>query len=55
MLALRNAIDDAELDLTEELVTLGGPFAAALRRVTGLVERQTGLSLHRAELPGMPS
>jgi len=55
VLALRNAIDDAELDLTEELVTLGGPFAAALRRVTGLVERQTGLSLHRAELPGMPS
>lgn len=55
VLALRNAIDDAELDLTDEVATLGGPFAAALRHAAGFVERRTGLSLHRAELPGMPS
>lgn len=49
VLALRNALDDAELDLSEELAQQSGPLAAPLRRLVGLVERLSGLSLHRAE------
>ncbi|WP_374643587.1 SCP2 domain-containing protein [Tabrizicola sp.] len=52
VLALRNAMDDAELDLTEELAALSGPFARPLRRVLAGAERVTGLHLHRIE--GMP-
>ena len=47
VLALRNAIDDAELDLSEELAALSGPLAAPLRGVLTGAERATGLSLHR--------
>lgn len=47
VLALRNALDDAELDLTEELAACAGPVAAALRRFARLVERGSGLRLHR--------
>lgn len=47
VLALRNAMDDAELDLTEELAALSGPFAQPLRRVLAGAERATGLHLHR--------
>ena len=47
VLALRNAIDDAELDLTEELAALSGPMAHRLRRMLTRAERATGLHLHR--------
>lgn len=49
-LALRNAIDDAELDLAAELADLAGPLAAPLRGFVALAERQTGLVLHRVDL-----
>lgn len=52
VLALRNAMDDAELDLSEELAALSGPLAAPLRRVLAGAERMTGLALHRAETVG---
>ncbi|MDO5631361.1 MAG: SCP2 sterol-binding domain-containing protein [Paracoccus sp. (in: a-proteobacteria)] len=52
VLALRNALDDAELDLTEELAQLSGPFAQPLRRLVGVVEKISGLPLHRAEQEG---
>lgn len=52
VLALRNALDDAELDLGGELATLAGPFGAMVRRGVALAERASGLSLHRAELTG---
>ena len=51
VLALRNAMDDAELDLTEELAALAGPLGFPLRRVLAGAERVTGLKLHRAD-PG---
>ncbi|WP_444666302.1 ubiquinone anaerobic biosynthesis accessory factor UbiT [Cereibacter changlensis] len=47
-LALRNAIDNAELDIMEELQHLAPPLARALRPVVALLERQTGVALHRA-------
>ncbi|MEZ5870101.1 MAG: SCP2 sterol-binding domain-containing protein, partial [Defluviimonas denitrificans] len=47
VLALRNAIDDAELDLAEELATLSGPLATPLRGLLTGAERATGLTLHR--------
>lgn len=47
VLALRNALDDAELDLTEELARLSGPLAAPLRWAAAVVERLSGLPLHR--------
>jgi predicted lipid carrier protein YhbT len=54
VLALRNAMDDAELDLTEELAALAGPLASPLRRMLAGAERATGLHLHRAELGDLP-
>ncbi|MGC9368887.1 MAG: ubiquinone anaerobic biosynthesis accessory factor UbiT [Paracoccaceae bacterium] len=48
-LALRNAIDDAELDLAEELAALPPLPAGALRRAIALAERHTGVALTRAE------
>ncbi len=50
-LALRNAIDDAELDLSEELLNLTGPLAAPVHRALLLLERRTGLYLTRPEEP----
>ena len=47
VLALRNAIDDAELDLAEELAALSGPLATPLRGFLSGAERATGLTLHR--------
>ena len=49
VLALRNAIDDAELDLTEELAAVSGPLAIPLRRALAQAEQRTGLVLHRIE------
>lgn len=48
-LALRNAIDDAELDLSHEAAALSGPFARPVQRLISLAERQTGLCLTRPE------
>lgn len=50
VLALRNAMDDAELDLTDELAALSGPLATPLRRALAGAERATGLALHRMDL-----
>lgn len=49
VLALRNAMDDAELDLTEVLAALSGPLAPPLRRALAGAERATGLTLHRID------
>lgn len=48
-LALRNAVDDAELDLAGEISALSGPLAAPLTRLIALAERHTGVSLSRPE------
>ncbi|WP_028714705.1 SCP2 domain-containing protein [Paracoccus sp. J55] len=51
VLALRNALDDAELDLTEELAALSGrPLDRWLRRGSELVARKSGLVLSRQEV-----
>ncbi|MBG6206413.1 ubiquinone anaerobic biosynthesis accessory factor UbiT [Roseibium album] len=49
VLALRNAIDDAELNLAQEIASLSGPLAQPLLQLLTLVERQTGLHLTRQE------
>jgi O2-independent ubiquinone biosynthesis accessory factor UbiT len=48
-LALRNAIDDAELDLGAEIGRLSGPFARPLQRLIDLIEDRTGVALSRAQ------
>ncbi|WP_308124517.1 ubiquinone anaerobic biosynthesis accessory factor UbiT [Maritalea mobilis] len=48
-LALRNAVDDAELDLSEEIARLTGPFAAPIKQLMAIAERRTGVSLSRPE------
>jgi len=48
-LALRNAIDDSELDLGAEIAGLSGPFSTLLTRLINLAERKTGVPLRRAE------
>lgn len=52
VLALRNAIDDAELDLTETIATAAGPLGPGLRRALARAERISGLALHRMETTG---
>ncbi|WP_149141801.1 ubiquinone anaerobic biosynthesis accessory factor UbiT [Gemmobacter caeruleus] len=49
VLALRNAIDDAELDLAGELAALSGPLAGPLRQALLRAERASGLTLHRQD------
>lgn len=49
-LALRNAIDDSELDLGAEIANLSGPFGKLLIPLIGLAERKTGMPLRRAEV-----
>ncbi|MFY2824294.1 ubiquinone anaerobic biosynthesis accessory factor UbiT [Ruegeria sp. MALMAid1280] len=48
-LALRNAVDDAELDFAQELSNLSGPLAQSMQRVLALIERRTGVNLSRPE------
>lgn len=48
-LALRNAVDDAELDLSQDIATMSGPFAKPLQAMLAFAERRTGVSLSRAE------
>lgn len=50
VLALRNALDDAELDLADAL-TPSGPLGWVVKRGVGLAERLSGLSLHRVDQP----
>lgn len=49
VLALRNAVDDAELDMSAELIAASGRFAPVLRRAMARAERVTGLALHRMD------
>lgn len=49
VLALRNAIDDAELDLAAEAALLAGPLGASLTRLIAVAERRTGVALSRRE------
>tara|TARA_R110002020_G_scaffold305899_3_gene521840 strand:- start:5263 stop:5799 length:537 start_codon:yes stop_codon:yes gene_type:complete len=48
-LALRNAIDDCELDLGAEIAGLSGPFGRLLMPFIDFAERRTGMPLRRAE------
>lgn len=48
-LALRNAIDDAELDLCDEIEAMSGRFARPARRTVILAERATGVALSRPQ------
>lgn len=47
-LALRNAIDDGELDLSAEAAAFAGPLAAPLLDIASLAQRLTGVALRRA-------
>ena len=49
VLALRNAIDDAELDLSVEAQAVSGPFAAQIKRLVSLAEMRTSVALSRHE------
>lgn len=51
-LALRNAIDDAELDIGAEVQALSGPFAGLIRRAITVVQNRTGVCLTRPETGG---
>lgn len=53
VLALRNAIDDAELDLVEE-IGVGETSRALLRRAFGIAERWTGVPLKRHQMTMEP-
>ena len=46
-LALRKAIDDAELDLSQEIASISGPFAGPLQQLIAFAERRTGVCLTR--------
>jgi len=48
-LALRNAVDNAELDLSKELARISGPLAPPLQFLLAFAERQIGVSLSRSE------
>ena len=48
-LALRNAIDDAELDLGAEIAGLAGPFRPVLMPLIAAAQRVTGVSLTRSD------
>ncbi|MBD8890953.1 SCP2 sterol-binding domain-containing protein [Labrenzia suaedae] len=47
-LALRNAIDDAELDLGAEIAALTGPFSNPAARIISLAESLTGVPFTRS-------
>jgi len=48
-LALRNAVDNAELDLSQELAHIFGPLAPPLQFLLAFAERQIGVSFSRSE------
>ncbi|MDT8855477.1 SCP2 sterol-binding domain-containing protein [Paracoccaceae bacterium Fryx2] len=47
-LALRNAVDDAEIDLACEIERLAPPLAPLLKRLIAQAERRSGVALTRA-------
>lgn len=49
VLALRNAIDDAELDLSVEAQAMSGPFAAPVKWLIARAEVRSGVALTRHE------
>ena len=49
VLALRNAMDNAELDLAAEAEAISGPLGARVRRLIDFAERRTGVALSRQE------
>ncbi len=49
VVALRNAIDDAEIDLKDDLLSLFGPFSAPLTTLVDLAERVAGLAAQDLE------
>lgn len=48
-LALRNAVDDAELDLAQEIASITGPLARPLQHLIAFAQRRTGVCLSRPE------
>lgn len=48
-LALRNAVDDAELDLSQEIAAMSGPFSRFFLQAAAFAERRTGVCLARPE------
>lgn len=48
-LALRNAIDDAELDLAQEIAAISGPFSGPLLHLATFIQRHTQVYLTRPE------
>ena len=52
VLALRNAIDDAELDLAATLGQVSGPLAPLMARAIARAEQVSGVTLHRIESTG---
>ncbi len=48
-LALRNAVDDAELDLSEEVARIAGPLGTYVQKALAFAETRTGVSLSRQE------
>jgi len=48
-LALRNAVDDAELDFAREIEDMSGPFARPLRQLIHFAQSRTGVCLSRPE------
>ncbi|NRP12638.1 hypothetical protein XMM379_001211 [Aliiroseovarius sp. xm-m-379] len=48
-LALRNAVDDAELDLSEEVARISGPLGAYVQKALAFAEARTGVVLSRQE------
>lgn len=49
VVALRNAVDDAEIGLKEDLLSLFGPFSRPLSSLVGLAERVAGLAARDLE------
>lgn len=49
VVALRNAIDDAELDLAAELAEMAGPLKPFVQQAVSLAEKGSGVVLHRVD------
>jgi predicted lipid carrier protein YhbT len=48
-LALRNAVDDAGLDLSQEIASVTGPLARPLQTLIAFAQRRTGVCLTRPD------